>query len=99
MKRIRETLDVNNQVVNTDYLNVLYMRIQPITAEIKNQSGSNASGDQSTAKYTGQKIFFTPFVDVKSTDKIEHESKVYEIKSYYKVQDALGRAHHLEVII
>jgi len=99
LRRLRETLDANNQVTNSDYLGVYYMRIQPVTADIKNMSGANASGDQSTSKYTGQKIFFKPYVDIVPTDKIEFDGKIYEIKSYYKPRDRFDVAHHLEVII
>ena len=96
MKRFREVLDVNNQVVSTDILNILYMRIQPIIAEM-NSRGQNDNA--STLYGTGQKIFFNPFIDILPTDSIEFEGKVYGIKSYYKPRDRNNVVHHLEVII
>lgn len=88
MKRIRYTLDGNNKVTNTDSLELIYVRIQPITVD-QGREG----------QYTGQKIFFKPYVDIRATDKIEYAQKVYDIHSYYKVKDAQGNDHHLEIII
>jgi hypothetical protein len=72
------------------------MRVQPITAETPSK-GQNDK--MSSLFYTGQKIFFNPFVDILPTDKIEFEGKVYEIKSFYKPRTNQNIPHHLEVII
>lgn len=96
MKRVRESLDVNNQVVSINSLNVIYMRVQPITAEMT----SRVENDKASTLYgTGQRIFFNPYIDILPTDSIEFEGKVYGIKSYYKPRNKNNMPHHLEVTI
>jgi len=91
MKRIRQTKDVNGQVTATSELNLVYLRIQPVT-----NSNSGREGDN---QYMNQKIFFNPYIDVIPTDLINYEGKDYQIQSLYIARDKSDLPHHIEVVI